>query len=84
MPPGEPQRPRQNAAVQSGSYDVESARKWAPPQCTLTKELNWHTRWRVEAPYLGGIKSKSFKKDGPIKDWDALVRCWTSAAAEAG
>ncbi|CAE7236830.1 unnamed protein product [Symbiodinium sp. CCMP2456] len=79
MPPGQPQRPRQNAAVHSGRYDVESARKWAPPQCTLTKEMNWHTRWRVEAPYLGGIKSKSFKKDGPIKDWDALVWVLTLA-----
>ena len=54
-------------------YSVEEARQWAPPGCTLTKEMRWHTRWRATSQEIGGVRSKSFSADGLVSDFKAMV-----------
>ena len=65
-------------APKDSGYSVQEARAWAPSGCRLTKESKWHFRWRAEAPYLGGIKSKSFGPAG-LSDYDAMVWILTLA-----
>lgn len=67
-----------SVARKDAGYSQEEARLWAPPGCRLTKECKWHFRWRAEASYLGGIKSKSFGPAG-LSDYGAMVWVLTLA-----
>lgn len=65
-----------NVGPLCNGYSVQQAQQWAPPDSRLRLEQKWHFRWRIEADYLCGMRSKSFGTEpGQPSGYQAMVWC---------
>ena len=59
----------------------KDAKQYLPPSCNISKQEEWHMRWRISAPYLVE-RSKVFERGNSAEDMKALKWCLSLAWSE--
>ena len=73
---------RKQPHLKPGGLSQVEAAALAPPGCSVSKEAQWHHRWRIKAKYVTGKTSFGFKHNVEGADNDALKQAMRVAWAE--